>query len=261
MQRIFIPTHDRPEGIKKTLEFITNSNFDGEINLCLSPGQEKDYFYLKDEYGVKLIKTDAHNVIEKFNFIHDAVVEGGEAFVIEDDVVIIGKDRKPVKDLKNLIKEGFDSLKGAGLFGLSPHSNPFYMSGKITRTLKLTVAHAFGFVKEDDDWLKVTQIAKSDYERTCRYFLKYGEIVRLDFYGVKTVSYTAKGGMQSDMDYSEINQKERDAVDYLCETFPMLLKENKKKKSLHPELSFKRCKLPDFQLRMLMNGIKIKGHQ
>ena len=111
---------------------------------------------------------------------------------MEDDVIVTGKDRKPYMDLKGLIENGFKELNGAGIFGIAPHNNPFYMTGKVTKTLKLVVAHAFGFVKEEDDWLLVSQIGKSDYERTCRYFLKYGNVLRLDFAGVRISLNTCK---------------------------------------------------------------------
>jgi hypothetical protein len=129
--------------------------------------------------------------------------------------------------------------------GLLPHSNAFYFSGKVTRSLKLVVAHCFGFVGSRCDDLRVTCPSKTDYERTCRYFVRYGFVVRHDMVGVKTKSYVAAGGMQAVHSHSERAALERASVDYITRRWPHLVAEKKKASSPFAEMRFRRKEATD----------------
>lgn len=185
------------------------------------------------------------NVVEKFNAIHHAWPAGTNVCVIEDDVTLItGEPNKPrvVTEARAMVEAGFAALGPAGgLWGIAPHSNTFFFKPSVSRSLKLVVAHAFGFVATHDPALEVTQRGKSDYERTCRYFIRYGQVVRLDSIGVKTVSYTKAGGMQAELTREARAGTEAASCDWLVRKYPHLLEPNRKKKSLFDELRFKRC--------------------
>jgi hypothetical protein len=142
-----------------------------------------------------------------------------------------------------MIQRGFEAIDAdGGLWGIVPHNNAFYFSGGVTSTLKLIVAHAFGFIATGDEWLAVTQPSKTDYERTCRYWVRYGKVVRLDNYGPKTKSYTQAGGMQANHSKEARALIEATSVEYLTKRFPHLLQRKDKKTSPFAEMRFLPCK-------------------
>lgn len=250
--QIAIPTHRRPDILRdQTLATLAEGGADmSRVKLFLSDAEDAELYRTFPNHVI----TGAKNVTEKFNAIHGHYQEGTRVFVMEDDVRLVqgsGKknDGRPVEDVEEMIRKGFEAVGDEGLWGVVPHDNAFYFGGQVTETLKLIVAHAFGFVATGDPWLAVTQIGKSDYERTCRYWVKYRRVVRLDTYGVKTKSYTQVGGMQSDMDKDQRRAAEAKSCEYLLQRFPHLLASKVKKTSPFPELRFQACKYDRDSLR------------
>ncbi len=252
---IAIPSHRRADRIKDTLDWLystTAPEAAEEVRIFLSDKRDKeDYWKMLKEWRrpdlmppnrPKLEVTEAHNVTEKFNAIHMFYPKRTRVFVLEDDVNVCVPDEKnrarPAKDeeLLDVIMTGWTTVGRAGLWGIVPHSNPFYFGGKVTTSLKLVVAHAFGFVSTQDPRLKVTQIGKSDYERTILYFIRYGKVIRVDTAGCLTKSYTAAGGIQSDLTREERAEAELASCDYLVRRYGHLIRHNTKKKSLFAEL-------------------------
>ena len=254
---IAIPSHRRWEIFKeKTLAYLQRTNVDmARVTVFLSDSEDMQA-YNDCPISVKCVETGAKNVTEKFNAIHDFYEKGEEVFVMEDDISLIlglgGNEKMELHDLHQLITKGFERIPLGGLWGLAPHDNSFFFSMKEKEGLMLVVAHAFGFVSTQNPELAVTQIAKSDYERTLRYFVKYGSVHRLDWVGAKTKSYTQKGGMQSDHSREERYAHERDAVDYMCKMWPHFVSENVKKKSIFPELNLSRKAFTPTDIRRLM---------
>ncbi len=245
---IAIPSHRRADRLKETLDWLYSTaapEAAEEVRIFLSDKQDKvDYRKMRRDSGhlIDLEVTEAPNVTEKFNAIHMHYTKGTRVFVLEDDVSVCVADEKnrarPAKDeeLLDVIMTGFTTVGRAGLWGIVPHSNPFYFGGKVTTSLKLVVAHAFGFVSTQDPRLKATQIGKSDYERTILYFIRYGKVIRVDTAGCLTKSYTATGGIQSDLSREERAEAELASCDYLVRRYGHLIRHNTKKKSLFAEL-------------------------
>lgn len=248
---IAVPSHRRAKLFaEKTLNYLRMCGVDdGEIDIYVSDKQDvEEYKY------PSVVWTGAKNVAEKFNFIHGHYAPGTRVVVLEDDVELVDKNG-PMYAFDDLVQRAFDEVGAGGIWGIAPHSNGFYFSGKVTRTLKLVVAHCFGFVSTNAPELEVTQLGKSDYERTCRYFTTYGEVLRMDMVGVKTTSYVQEGGMQSQHSRDERAVFERAACDYLVQRYPHLLRHNTKKKSLFAELSFRPCKYSVAELQNVQDVI------
>ncbi len=251
---IAIPSHRRADRLKETLDWLSTTTVleaAKEVRIFLSDRRDRiDYEKMRKESGhlIDLEVTGAHNVTEKFNAIHMHYPKGTKVFVLEDDVtVVVPNERqrpRPMQDeeLLDLIVLGFTTVGRGGLWGVVPHSNPYYFGGRVTTSLKLVVAHAFGFVSTQDPRLKVTQIGKSDYERTILYYIRYGRVTRVDTAGCLTKSYTAKGGIQSDLTREDRHAAELASCDYLVRRYGHLIKHNTKKKSLFAELRFARLK-------------------
>lgn len=253
--QIAIPSHRRAERIRDTLGWLEKAGAPMRaIKVFLSDEQDtREYGEQPFAVGGALafaaergafVCTGAKNVVEKFNAIHNYYEPGTRVFVLEDDVTIVesgpGGKPKTIGDVGSLIESGFAACERqrSKLWGIVPHSNPFYFGNATTDTLKLVVAHAFGFIATRDSSLEVTQLGKSDYERTILYWNRYGRVTRVDVAGCKTRSYTAPGGMQSDLSREQRAAAESAACAYLVRRYGHLIKLNTKKASLFAELKF-----------------------
>lgn len=265
---VAIPSHRRPLGFRdKTLAYLGRTNVPlSRVHLFLSDDEDvRSYAEAIDEITDNVLTVhkceEAKNATDKFNAIHNSFKPGTKVFVMEDDVQLLespakGSNEKwELTELDALIRRGFEAIPEGGLWGIAPHDNGLFMSEKVTRSLKLVVAHAFGFVSTNDARLAVQGPSKTDYERTLRYFVHFGEVVRLDWIGVRTTSYTAEGGMQADHSEDERARLERLACLNLVRRYPHLISLNVKKKSRFMELSFKRVSYSPIQLQLMQRKL------
>jgi hypothetical protein len=231
--RIAIPSHRRAQTLQnKTLAMLKENGIDASLVDVFISDETDSQAYA--EIPCNKIVTGSSNVVEKFNFIHFHYPVGEKVVVIEDDIeeLVFGYGenvKTKFTKLTSLIDKGFENIPFGGIWGVVPHHNAFFMKNRVTDDLKLVVAHLFGYVSTRDPRLAVTQIGKSDYERTILYYILFGRTVRMDMVGVKTRSYEAAGGMQSDLDGMARFAKEKHAVRYLTQKYPHLCKKNAKK--------------------------------
>ena len=238
--KIAIVSHRRPHILAaQTYKMLRESNASvTDIDLFLSDTQDAAEYAI---LPLNQIITKAGNVRDKFNFVHNHYPVGTRVMVLEDDITVIDKAGAVVTDINAMAQLGFSSIGAQGLWGIAPHANTFYFSGKVTHSLKLVVAHCFGYVSTKEEALAITQPTKTDYERTLLYFQRYGCVTRLDMYGVKTKSYTQAGGIQSDYTRDQRHALEQAACNYLVDRFRGLVSHNTTKKSLHAELRLSRA--------------------
>lgn len=247
--QVVIPSHRRADILAaKTLRWLKDVKFDlARVVVVVSDAKDlADYTGL----GVRVVATPqaAHNIVDKFNSLHYAYDVGADVMVLEDDVAVIDST-KALASPDALAAAGFAAISNGGIWGIAPHSNTFFFSGRVTDSLKLVVAHAFGFKTTHKKALEVTQLGKSDYERTCKYYIEYGRTVRLDMFGVKTVSYTKPGGIEATHGRDARARAEQASCEYLVRRYPHMLKLNEAKKSLFQELSFLKCAVQPEALR------------
>jgi len=258
---VAIPSHRRATSLReRTLAYLCTTDVTiDRVRVFVSDEEDEAAYRVSCadliERGMLLHRTDTKGATAKFNAIHNYYPIGERVFVIEDDIALIagtepGKNKKePLTKLNDAVLRGFDEIPLGGIWGIAPHDNAFYFSGKVKHTLLLVVAHAFGFISTRDPSLEVRCGSKTDYERTCLYFVRYGEVVRLDWIGVRTSSYTAPGGMQASLSREQRAAVELLAVAQLAERFPLLIEPNVGKDSMFAEMRFKRCKLAPTVLR------------
>jgi len=244
--KIAIPSYKRSTIItERTLPYLQECNVD-ESSVYIFVSNEAEGADYREalagtDYNIVVPATPIQNVTEKFNYLHSYFEDGERVFVLEDDIKELVKitrtDNKP-KHLGNLdfVERGFEFCEKAKtkIFGIIPHDNGFYMKMDVSVNLKLIVAHAYGFIADSDPALLVTQIGKSDYERSILYFLKFGAVVRFNYVGVRTNSYKTEGGMDKDNRV----RHEKESCDYLVRRYPHFIKHNTKKESMYAELSF-----------------------
>ncbi len=252
---VAIPSHRRSVIFaKRTLKYLRTTNLDlDKITLFLSDEEDTEAYEMWD---LRTVIAPGKNATDKFNAIHYHYPVGTRVFVMEDDIHNLcyrddhGTPKRTwVSDLDGMIVESFHELEG-GLWGINPSDSTHYTTmwtelsptkpdGKkfqFSRKLNIIVAHAFGFVSTQDSELAVSEASKTDYERSCLYFERYGEVLRRFDVGVKTKSYVNDGGMQSDHTRKERRELEDKACDNLVARFPELLDHNFNKESIFSEL-------------------------
>lgn len=263
---IAIPTHRRAKTlVDKTLALLKRTGADmSTVTLFVSDEKDlEDYTHIP----LKIVLTGARNVVEKFNYIHNFYPVGTEVVVLEDDIedLVYGEgtnEKQEFTDFPMMCQIGFSHIKGGGIWGVVPHHNTFFMKKRVKDDFCLVVAHCFGFISTQDERLMVTQLTKSDYERSILYYIMYGRTVRIDFVGVKTKSYTAEGGMQSD--YTQIKRYaiEKECCTYLVKRYPHLVQKNVKKteSSMFPELTLKRNGYTASQLQKAQRAMDLDNN-
>lgn len=247
---IAIPSYRRRQLlIEKTLAYLQRTDVDmAKVHVFVSDVEDRiDYNAHLAELGVQVVyPRESKNIVEKFNLIHDHFPAGTKVLVMEDDIdTLIRKTGKnsvaPFLELTKLMKAGFDhcAANGTALWGVAPHANPFYMKAEISSSFKFVVANAYGFISTGNAVLRITQHAKSDYERSILYFLEYGAIVRINHVGVVTKNYKNPGGLQhADYHHNRLGHEQM-ACTYLTARYPHLVVRNEGKPSMYPELKLR----------------------
>jgi hypothetical protein len=206
--------------------------------------------YISTNYGrpvtVQIPEKPLGSLLEKLNYIPKFYKEGQRVFVVEDDIdsFQMKAENKTTaitpEQLEIVMRSGFaacDEHK-CSLWGINPVCNGFYMNPEISTNLKLIVGFAFGMVISHDPFLRLRAKCKHDYERSALHYIKDGAVVRVNYVAAKTTCYTVPGGLQSHPGRLEM---EKQSVSYLLKRFPHFLAMNDRRKSLYPELSFRRA--------------------
>jgi len=117
----------------------------------------------------------------------------------------LGQLLKPLDNLLELIEYGYRllDLNHLKLFGIYPVDNPFFMKSTsnnynefITKKLTYIVGCFYGYYNDREaNLLNVEN--KEDYERSIRYFDKYGANIRFDNITLKTNYYLGHGGLNN----------------------------------------------------------------
>lgn len=250
---ISIPSYKRAETLRdKTLSLLQKQKIPAK-KIFIFVGNKEEYetytkvlpkFYNRIVIGV----VGMGNIR---NFITDYFGKGQYIFNMDDDITDLleldeEKDMNTKKqaithklnkvgDLDKFINKGFKECekKGFNLFGVYPASNSFFMKKRITYDLRYIIGSCWGCI--NDKKIKVTLDDKEDYERTLKYYRKYGGVIRFDNITVLSNYYKEAGGMQ------ETRTKERvyNSSVKLEKMFPDLCKLYLGKKSGYAELKLK----------------------
>lgn len=192
--------------------------------------------------GVLLARAEptlraARNIIARHYPVGHPVVQ------VDDDLkglihMVDEKAVEPVKDLHALFIRGFEEADRAGarLWGLYPVKNPYFMKRGVTTALKYIGGGLFGarFTgKDDPDFVVLDD--KEDFERSCRFYLHDGAVVRFGDISWNTTGYGGDGGMQEYRTPETISHGANEMV----RLFPQLASLNLSKKSGHAEVRLK----------------------
>lgn len=184
------------------------------------------------------------------NFVQQHYETGAKLFCLDDDIEALhekvdDKTTRPLRNLVQFVDTGFDLAEKTKLrlWGVGAVLNPFFMSNRPSTNLKYIVGCAWGCINDRDPALSVTLDDKEDFERSLKYYLADGGVLRLNWVAPKTRYYKEPGGMQVTRTPKRVNE----SALILAQRYPMLCSLKHKKTSSHLELRLhdKRKTIPE----------------
>ena len=175
--------------------------------------------------------------------------EGQYIFYMDDDIYKVydtvntsgdiknkkGNKQVPLKSLKAFIDQAFKLSEKSGItnWGVYPVNNPFFMKPRtndIRDYVGTNLCYIIGFMTGVINNRKAevrTVDDKEDYERSIKYYLKDGGVLRFNNVTCYTKCYKEPGGMQVERTKKRIH----DSAVYLTDVYPELCTLNTTKKS------------------------------
>ena len=207
-----IPSHNRAKTLSvKTLQLLNRHNIPHDLIYVFCHSSCLEAYALELPPSIKLIES-WKGVAQNRMFISNYFKEGQKIIWLDDDIDEIyelkdGK-AKPLHELNSLIDIAFTNLEkeNAGLCGITPTYNPYYMRPTFTNDLKFCIGQ-MRFTINDRFCERRKFEALEDYETTLKYYFKYNKVLRFNYIGVKANYLTGVGGMSDTCDRSYENKK------------------------------------------------------
>jgi hypothetical protein len=246
---IAIPSYKRPETIqKKTLSVLHSYKIPAEKIYIFVANAEEEKEYKekvpKEMYNKLIVGQKGLGAIRNFIFQYFPV--GTPIVECDDDIQSFleyssraKRHEKELGDLKDVIMRGFTECLAAKcrLWGVYPIPNGFFMKPGVSTDLKFCIGSFWGCFNPGKEIKIDSRMGeKEDYERTLKFFVKEGAVVRLNYVAPKTAYYKEAGGLQ---DFSDRRERQEEAVKGLLEKWPNWIRRNPVRKSGYPEIRLK----------------------
>ena len=262
---VAIPSYKRPLILKKkTLKLLIEHKIDPKKIIIFVSDEEQKKIYEgeieKKHYnkivvgkpGIKNIRIFMANYFkekQRIFYMDDDISHIFKIFNNKDGVVIDKIDETydkknnrlhNMKDLHKFIEFAFETAKQKKCdnWGVYPVENPYFMKPTTKNiddytTTKLVYIIGFmtGVVNNKKAELRTID-DKEDYERSIKYYLKDGGVLRFTNVTCRTRCYKEPGGMQINRTKNRIH----DSAVYLIRKYPLLCTLNTKKKSGYTEI-------------------------
>jgi hypothetical protein len=243
--KIVIPSFARSDQIvKKTLNVLKDVSAD--IYVFVVEEELEEYKKAMDE-RIHLIVGEK-GLANQRNFITNFFDEGEVIISMDDDIEEV--HIKSGRSLQNILEECCDYLKeNDGIIGFPPTYNKFWNKAEGFKKGLYYIVGAFFIFKNDR--IQVTKSIGEDFERSIKYFEKYGYVSRCNDLIYKTKYYTNKGGMMEEG--RNVNKIYSDLTK-LYYKYPHLLKiRTKKLKEEVVNLSIKKSEIPKVMILPKIN--------
>lgn len=240
---VAIPSYKRPETLRdKTLQILKQYHIDPKkIDIFVAnKEEEKIYKETLDPKSYNKIIVGVINLGPQRNFISNYYPEGKHIVNIDDDIqgfieytTINKRHEKPLANLEKIIQEGFNECKvnGFRLWGVYPIPNGYFMEKKVDTDLRYIIGCFYGIINTKKIKLELKN-DKEDYERSIRYYIADGGVIRLRHVAPKTAYYTEKGGIQEFRSESTVMA----GAKWIVKEFPEYATLNLTKKSGYAEV-------------------------
>lgn len=206
---ICIPSYNR-EFIcnKKTLTTLHNNNINPEliyVYVANKTEYEKYSNILNKNFYNKII-VGVLGLVNQRQFIINQFEENKNIIFMDDDIenIDLSISKYSEDNLDYFLKEAFEICKinKSFIWGIYPVFNPFFRKSKneFSKDLKYIVGAIYGIINRPNlNTLKLslTEIdsQKEDVERTIKYFIEDGIVIRFNTIGFKTKYYGSIGGL------------------------------------------------------------------
>jgi hypothetical protein len=237
--KIAIPSYKRANTLlSHTLTLLEDANIlKSSVSIFLSGEAELSAYdrVLPNHWANRCKMVDAHGMGAVRNAISDYYREGEFLVEMDDDlkgIYNLTKDNGGLMaigdELKAVIEHGFELCvqTGTRLWGVYPVKNPYFMRGGVRTKIAYIVGAFFGVINTHDRGLYVTLDDKEDFERSIKYYQRFGKLVRLEDICVETAYYTEPGGMQETRTEDRVK---RSAL-YLLKKYPQFCTVNRARK-------------------------------
>ena len=261
---IAIPSYKRPQTLKnQTLKVLKDYKIEPQrIYIFVADKEEKKIYENEiDEKDYNKIVIGLPGIKNIRNFMPNYFKEGQYIFYMDDDIygvyenintkatpdtLVESINKKynkliKLKSLKKLIETGFKISEKTGLtnWGVYPVFNSYFMKpsnvGKLKDYISTKLCYIIGFMTGVINNRKAevrTIDDKEDYERSIKYYLKDGGLLRFNNITCDTKCYKEPGGMQVERTKKRIH----DSAIYLTKIYPKLCTLNTSKKSGFTEI-------------------------
>ena len=264
---VAIPSYKRPQTLKnKSLRVLQEQKIDPKrIDIFVADKEQEDIYkneLPKGAYNKIIVGKPGIKNIR--NFMPKYYPEGQKIFYMDDDIGQIFQNFNHGKTLPRLNKETYDKkhnklikLKNLHKFiekafalakekkmdnwGVYPVENPYFMKPTTRKSDDYTstyLSYIIGFMTGVINNRKAeirTIDDKEDYERSIKYYLKDGGVLRFNNVTCRTNCYKEPGGMQVERTKKRIH----DSAVYLTKEYPKLCTLNTGKKSGFSEVRMK----------------------
>jgi hypothetical protein len=240
---VVIPSYKRAETCRdKTLAVLKEYNIPSSqiVVIVANSEEEKIYKDTLDPSTYKEIRVGVPGLVDVRNWIFKNFPKGDKLVSCDDDLRSFieytpntKRHEQRLRSLKGVIERGFSECEKAkcDLWGVYPSANGFFMKPTVTTDLKFIVGSFWGCINPGKD-IMLERSEKDDYERSIRFYLKDGAVVRLNFVSPKTAYYKEPGGMQT----RKRLRFQQAAVKALVKKYPEFVKVNPGRKSGFPEI-------------------------
>ena len=259
---IAIPSYKREETLKKkTMKVLNEYNIPRKkIFVFVSDkNQQKLYEDILEPKSYNKIVVGKPGIQHIRNFMPKYFPENKHIVYMDDDISKISicnnnninrdgsydkKDNKleRLTNLDKFIKDAFKMSKKTGYtnWGVYPTDNPYFMkptmknNKHVTQDLRFLIGFLTGVVNNRK--AEIRSIGdKEDYERTIKYYLKDGGVLRHNNISCNTNCYKEPGGIQATRKVED----SKNNAEYLMKTYPKFVSVNNGRKSGFVEIRLK----------------------
>ena len=227
-----IPSKGRCDILKKqTLKTLELAQIPIEIiTIFVVPDEETLYRTTFPNYNVVV---GVPGIVQQRQFIERYYPEGAHIVFMDDDIKSIDLSLMFYYTLKDFILDAFSICKTekAYIWGVYPVFNKFYrekQSQSYSTCLNHIVGCFYGIINRHDKDLEISiaKCAKEDVERSIRYFIKDGRVIRFNRIGYDTKYYNPVGGIGNKASRQQSNKDDTLA---LADAFPIYGKVKQRK--------------------------------
>lgn len=219
---VLVPSYRRPAClVRKTLPLLLDRRVDPRDITVVVASTEERRAYLSAIRAADLAVGEVVVAVPGMAAVRNWIADTyrGRVVQIDDDVTEVAqwadpRTLVPVPSLPALFEEGFGHADAAGaeLWGIYPVPNPYFMRPGVRTDLRYIEGGFWGTTLTGAPHQRVTMDDKEDYERSLRYYLACGTVVRIDYYTFRANYYTEPGGMQEERTAARVDASARELV-------------------------------------------------